>query len=84
MGIFDEKLYAAKLDLKNLEAELVNQKAEIRVLEKSLDSRQRSTEFIQEEIAQKNREKEKLDVKIQLLRQGGKPDRKDKSQLDKS
>lgn len=83
MGIFDEKLYAAKLDLKNLEAELVNQKAEIRVLEKSLDSRQRSTEFIQEEIAQKNREKEKLDVKIQLLRQGGKPDRKDKSQLDR-
>ena len=83
MGIFDEKLYAAKLDLRNLEAELGNQKAEIRVLEKSLDSRQRSTEFIQEEIAQKNREMEKLEGKIQLLRQGGKPERKDKSQLDK-
>ena len=83
MGIFDEKLYAAKLDLRNLEAELGNQKAEIRVLEKSLDPRQRSTEFIQEEIAQKNREMEKLEGKIQLLRQGGKPERKDKSQLDK-
>lgn len=82
MGIFDEKLYAAKLKYKNLEAELVNLKAEIRVLEKSLDPRQRSTEFILEEIAGKNREMEKLDVKIQCLRQGGKPDRKDKSQLE--
>ena len=82
MGIFDEKLYAAKLELKNLEAELLNLRAEIRVLEKSLDPRQRSTEFIQEEIAEKNREMEKLDQHIQLLRQGGKPDRKNKSQLE--
>ena len=83
MGIFDEKLYAAKLELKNLETVLLNLRAEISVLEKSLDSRQRSTEFIREEIAEKNREMEKLDQHIQLLRQGGKPDRKDKSQLDK-
>ena len=55
---------------------------EIRVLEKSLDPRQRSSEFIQEEIAAKNREMEKLEMKIQCLRQGGKPAPKDKSQLE--
>ena len=82
MGIFDEKLYAAKLELKNLETVLLNLRAEISVLEKSLDPRQRSTEFIREEIAEKNREMEKLDQHIQLLRQGGKPDRKNKSQLE--
>lgn len=70
MGIFDEALYAAKMRKKELSASLSEAKIEIRSLEKSLSPQQRSTAFINDLIAAKNKEIEKLSDEVLRLRRG--------------
>lgn len=83
LGIFDEKLYHAKMRKKELEAELSEVKSDIRALGNSLDVKQRSTAYIQGEIDQKNKEQEELAEKIKQLRQGEQAVKQDKSQLER-
>ena len=83
LGIFEEKLYHAKMRKKELEAELSEVKSDIRALGNSLDVKQRSTAYIQGEIDQKNKEQEELAEKIKQLRQGEQAVKQDKSQLER-
>lgn len=83
LGIFDEELYAAKLRQKELEAELSDVKIELRALGNSLDTRQRSTEFIQGEIDHRNKEMEQMAEKIQQLRRGEDVEKQYKPQTEK-
>ena len=83
LGIFEEKLYHAKMRKKELEAELSEVKSDIRALGNSLDVKQCSTAYIQGEIDQKNKEQEELAEKIKQLRQGEQAVKQDKSQLER-
>ena len=82
LGIFDEQLYAAKLRQKELETELSDVKIELRALGNSLDSRQRSTEFIQGEIDSRNQQMQQMAEKIQLLRRGEDVEKQKKPQTE--
>lgn len=82
LGIFDEQLYAAKIRQKELETTIADTKADIRSLEKSLTPQMRSTAFIGDLIASRNKEMEQIADEIARLRRGEEDARKNKSQTD--
>ncbi len=82
LGIFDEQLYAAKMKKKELETTLSETLSDIRSLGKSLSPQMRSTQFISELIASKNKEMDKIAEEITQLRRGEEDTNRKKSQTD--
>ena len=82
MGIFDEALYAAKRRLKELDTSLAEVKADIRSLEHTLSPDQRSTAFIHDLIAAKNKEIDQLAEEVNRLRRGEEATRLKQSQTE--
>lgn len=70
LGIFDEKLYQAKLRLKQLDADITATKNDIRSVEASLPHGKPSTKYIQELITQKENEIAQLASEITSTRNG--------------
>ncbi len=82
MGIFDEQLYEAKKRQKELETSISDATIDIRSLEHSLSPQQRSTEFINQLIAEKNKEIDHLSAEVARLRRSEQTAKPKKSQTD--